>query len=78
MSIDTHMTEFNVHWAEMTEEGRTIFHMNLVEVFVLQRYYDKKQFEDIRRMVGNILAWGTGQRKREIHPVITKIQDKRA
>ena len=49
-----------IHWAEVAEDGKTVYHMHRVRSYALE---EEKQLVDLRHDLDNILDWGTVNRK---------------
>lgn len=67
------LANLSVHWAEITEDGRTRFHMNTVDSYALLK---KGQFKELRHDINNVLDWITDDRKIFLKQIIEVITQK--
>lgn len=65
------MASLYVHWAELRDDDRPIFHMSFMEQYRLLKGRD---LEKLRHDINNILDWGTLKRKTEILKFMAPIE----
>lgn len=63
-----------VHWAEVLDDDKTIFHMSFIVSYPLRM---RSGIVDMKHDIDNILDWGTLRRKNELKQVCRRIQDSR-
>ena len=67
------MAKIFVHWVETLQTGHTIFHMNLIRAYVIER---EEELADFRRDADNIIDWGLLTYKPAMEAIFNQIMAK--